>query len=118
MDWHTQAVEPGLSFPTEWISLMGSLSPNEISPFSEFLRHQTCATKGLNDQRGEFPQLRQLVWGDNENLAGGWALPHMSVSAPVFLQAQLVLAWPCALPVGNHQGAVCICMALVLLKQG
>lgn len=61
MDWRTQGVEPALRFLIEWISLMGSLSCNETSPFSEFLRHQTCATKGLSDWRGEFPQLRQLA---------------------------------------------------------
>lgn len=92
---------------------MGSLSHNETSPFSEFLRHQTYATKGLNDQRGEFPQLRQLAWGDDKSLAGGWALPHASVPAPMFLQVQLVLAWPCAVPDGNHQAVFCVCKMLI-----
>lgn len=57
------------------------------------------------------------VWDDNKNLAGGWALPHVSIPAPVFPQAQLVLSWPCAVPDGNHQVAVCICTTLMLLKQ-
>jgi len=82
MDWHTRGVEPALRFLIEWIYLMGSLSRNETSaPFSEFLRHQTCAAKGLGDWRGEFPPLGQLVRGGSENLAGGWALPRVRVPA-------------------------------------
>lgn len=68
---------------------MGSSSHFETSPFSEFLRHQTCATKGLNDQRGAFPQLLQLARGDSKNLPEACALPRVTVPAPAFLQAQL-----------------------------